>query len=202
VTRTSTSVIVLLTLAVAALVVAGVMALGFLPDLSFGAPTSSPTAVTVASPTPEPPSPPPTPSPATPSPSPSPSPEPSPSPTGPVGEQSYTVQPGDTLEAISIRFGVSVAAIVAANNLDNPDQIFIDQVLVIPAPGEEIVDPCALVYIVAPNDTFYEIAYNLGVSAADLEVANPQLASIDDLKVGDLLNVPRGPDCPSPSPSP
>jgi murein DD-endopeptidase MepM/ murein hydrolase activator NlpD len=44
----------------------------------------------------------------------------------------YTVQEGDTLSAIAQRFGVSVAEIVAANDLPNPDVLSIGQSIVIP----------------------------------------------------------------------
>ncbi|MFQ3566007.1 MAG: LysM peptidoglycan-binding domain-containing protein [Aggregatilineales bacterium] len=45
----------------------------------------------------------------------------------------YTVRPGDTLFTISQRFGVSIQAIVDANNLTNPDRLSIGQTLIIPA---------------------------------------------------------------------
>jgi LysM repeat protein len=54
-----------------------------------------------------------------------------PSPT-PAPAQTYTVQQGDTLAAIAERFGTSVAAIQAANGIDDPDSVLIGQVLVIP----------------------------------------------------------------------
>ena len=44
----------------------------------------------------------------------------------------YTVQPGDTLYAIARKFGVTVAAIVAANNIADPSLIKPGQVLTIP----------------------------------------------------------------------
>lgn len=50
------------------------------------------------------------------------------------GSQTYTVLDGDTLWDIATRFGVTVDAIIAANNLANPSDIHIDQTLVIPAP--------------------------------------------------------------------
>jgi LysM repeat protein len=43
------------------------------------------------------------------------------------------VKPGDTLTAIAAKFGTTVAAIVAANNITNPNLISVGQVLVIPS---------------------------------------------------------------------
>lgn len=45
----------------------------------------------------------------------------------------YTVRPGDSLYAISLRFGSTVRAIVEANGLQNPDLIWSGQSLRIPA---------------------------------------------------------------------
>lgn len=55
-------------------------------------------------------------------------------PVSPGGEL-YTVQPGDTLYAIAIRFGTTVNAILEANNLGNPNSLSIGQQLVIPGQG-------------------------------------------------------------------
>ncbi|GAB4532156.1 MAG: hypothetical protein Kow0063_12360 [Anaerolineae bacterium] len=44
----------------------------------------------------------------------------------------YTVRPGDTLMAIAWRFGVSQVAIMRANNISNPDFVYVGQRLVIP----------------------------------------------------------------------
>ena len=48
-------------------------------------------------------------------------------------QTTYTVKPGDTLTAIAAKFGTTVAAIVAANNIANPNLISVGQVLVIPS---------------------------------------------------------------------
>lgn len=53
--------------------------------------------------------------------------KPSPAPTG-----SYTVVSGDTLSGIAARFGTTVANLVSANNITNPNLIYPGQVLVIP----------------------------------------------------------------------
>jgi len=47
-------------------------------------------------------------------------------------QPTYTVAQGDTLAGIAERFGTTVAALQAANGIDDPDEIVIGQVLVIP----------------------------------------------------------------------
>ncbi len=69
-------------------------------------PTAVPTAVPTVAPTPAPVAPPP-------------------------AQQTYTVQQGDTLAAIAQRFGTTVAALQAANGIEDPNEIFVGQVLVI-----------------------------------------------------------------------
>src|SRR5260221_13659994 len=48
------------------------------------------------------------------------------------GSASYTVQPGDNLYRISLKFGVTMDSIAAANGITNPNLIFVGQVLNIP----------------------------------------------------------------------
>ena len=55
--------------------------------------------------------------------------------TAPMGEQTYTIQQGDTLSYIAGQFGVTVEAIVAANGLANPDAIQAGQKVIIPSGG-------------------------------------------------------------------
>lgn len=45
----------------------------------------------------------------------------------------YIVQPGDTLAIIAQKFGTTVEAIVRANNITNPNLIYVGQVLTIPS---------------------------------------------------------------------
>ena len=48
------------------------------------------------------------------------------------GYITYTVQAGDTLSELARRFGTTVSAIVALNNIADPDLIYVGQVLTIP----------------------------------------------------------------------
>jgi LysM repeat protein len=92
-------------------------------------PSPSPTGRPTPSPTPSAPSAAPTPVltpvatvPATPAPT---------VPAPPPAQQTYTVVEGDTLAAIAQRFGTTVARLQAANGIEDPNEIFIGQVLVI-----------------------------------------------------------------------
>jgi murein DD-endopeptidase MepM/ murein hydrolase activator NlpD len=64
-----------------------------------------------------------------------------------MSERVHWVVPGDTLSALALRYGSSVAALARANNIANPDRIYVGQKLVIPAPpltatgGPETVVP-------------------------------------------------------------
>ena len=83
-------------------------------------PTPSPTVAATASPT------------AAQTPVPTPAPTPVPTPAPPPPQTTYVVQQGDTLAAIAQRFGSTVEALQAANGIEDPNEIVIGQVLVIP----------------------------------------------------------------------
>ncbi len=68
-------------------------------------------------------------------------------PTEPTG-QTYTVQSGDTLFKIARQFGVTVDALVAANNMPNRNLIRVGQVLQIPP---KAAPPVAMVAAVQPT---------------------------------------------------
>ncbi|MCB0235656.1 MAG: LysM peptidoglycan-binding domain-containing protein, partial [Anaerolineae bacterium] len=44
----------------------------------------------------------------------------------------YRVQRGDTLSAIAAQNGTTVEALTQANNLSNPNNIYVGQILVLP----------------------------------------------------------------------
>ncbi|MDP8959842.1 MAG: LysM peptidoglycan-binding domain-containing protein, partial [Actinomycetota bacterium] len=50
-----------------------------------------------------------------------------------AGSGAYTVRQGDTLSRIAQRHGVGVEQIAQANDIDDPDRIYVGQSLVIPS---------------------------------------------------------------------
>lgn len=104
-------------------------------------------------------------------------------------EQHYTAQFGDTLVQIAMLFGVSVDAIVEANDLPNPDVISAGQELVIPAPLEASDES---IYIVQPGDMLIQIAMVYGVPVEEIVAANG-LTDSNMITVGQALVIPTNP---------
>lgn len=65
-------------------------------------------------------------------PQPTPGQPPPPTQAPPPQQSTYVVRPGDTLGSIARRFGVTVQALAQANNIANPNLIFVGQTLIIP----------------------------------------------------------------------
>ena len=99
----------------------------------------------------------------------------------------YTVQPGDTLWAISRRFGVTIEDILSLNDIPDPSRIFPGQVLIIPGAAPP---PEPTTYVVQPGDTLWSISQRFGVSLSDLIELN-DLADQFDLP-GQTLLIPPG----------
>ncbi len=74
----------------------------------------------------------------------------------PPGVTTYVVKPGDTLFAISQRYGLPINIVIEANGLEPPYVIVPDQVLLVP-PGVPF-------YVVRAGDTFYRIALRYNVT--------------------------------------
>jgi peptidoglycan DL-endopeptidase LytE len=98
--------------------------------------------------------------------------------------QSYTVEPGDTLLALSSRFGITPETILWANDLGNGELLQIGQELtILPVSG--------VLHTVRPGQTFNEIAEAYGADADELIEANA-LEDADLLSEDQVLIVPGG----------
>jgi len=58
-----------------------------------------------------------------------------------AGVTTYTVQPGDNLFRIALRYDLRTETLAEANNISNPSLIYVGQVLIIPGSGEVVVQP-------------------------------------------------------------
>src|SRR5215212_6050497 len=67
------------------------------------------------------------------------------------GEQSYVVQPGDTLFSIAARFNVSVSELATINKVYDVNAIYVGQVLMLPAPLSSGYTPNYPTYPTQPN---------------------------------------------------
>ena len=135
----------------------------------------------------------------------------------PTQGASYTVQAGDTLSSIADQLGSTVDEIIEANDIDDPRQLFVGQVLIIPGGAEaeeEVLSATAepattpqvseeRTYTVQSGDNSYEIAQSFGITVEELVAAND--TTIDDLRslqVGDVLIIPAPAAAATPEPAP
>ncbi len=137
------------------------------------------------------------------------------------GGTPVTVGPGDTLETISRRHGVPVAAIMEANSISSPAMVHPGQHLVIPrrrgpaaatafppptrtastvptvpsaaplGPPRTVLAPAAGIHVVAPGETLHSIARVYGKSVMALAQAN-NIPPDTMVKVGDRITIPGG----------
>lgn len=137
---------------------------------------------------------------------PAPAPEAKPVPVKPIEHPKpavYTVTAGDSISALSVRFGVRQADILALNPSlrGNPDRLMIGQKVYLPAgtdvtkaPKPRAAKPAAApakgttVYVVQPGDVLGGIALTHGVSIATIQKANNLKG--DTIFVGQKLSIP------------
>ncbi|MCA0455074.1 MAG: LysM peptidoglycan-binding domain-containing protein [Chloroflexi bacterium] len=132
------------------------------------------------------------------------------------GETTYTVVRGDRLARIAQSYGLTVACIAAANNIVNPDLIYVGQQLLITPnctsssgggvvsdiPPSTGIDPQACqfdrnpgrvtsgdTYVVQYGDALDFIACDFGIELQCLKDSNPQLGGLSRLVPGQTLNI-------------
>ncbi|MBN1287270.1 MAG: LysM peptidoglycan-binding domain-containing protein [Anaerolineae bacterium] len=89
-----------------------------------------------------------------------------------AGYVDYVVQPGDTLDTLARRYGVTVAGLAEINRLVRKDALFTGQTLRIAPPGDAPTAPPGYTYVVQPGDTLLDIAQRCGMALDALRQAN------------------------------
>lgn len=131
----------------------------------------------------------------------------------PAGDVVHTVIAGDTLGDLATRYGITVEAIAAANDLPDVHTLEVGQQLLIPlsgetaggeeagelpggeegsgeeAAGEEPAPAEERVHTVQPGDTLFRIGQQYGFTIEEL-VAYNSLANPDRLEVGQQIRIP------------
>lgn len=108
-------------------------------------------------------------------------------------ETAHVVQPGETLNGIANRAGVSASAIARANGLEPPYVVKVGQTLAIPRGASERAQSPASTsgrYTVTNGETLGGIANRTGVPASAIARAN-NLEAPYVLQVGQTLTIPR-----------
>lgn len=131
-----------------------------------------------------------------------------------LAQQTYTVQRGDNLYRISVRFGVSIAALAQANNIANPNLIFAGQVLTIsggttpPAtalpgtPAPTAAPGGTIQYTVQGGDSLGRIARSNGTTVSAILALNPSIRNANLIYPGRVITVPVGGGGVGPVPTP
>ncbi len=109
------------------------------------------------------------------------------------GANTYTVQQGDTLGRIALRYDTTVQELVRLNNLSNPDAISVGQKLIVPSgSGSAVAVPTAgqgKTYVIQRGDTLLSIARRFGLTVKQLQDAN-NISNPDRIFPGQTLVIP------------
>lgn len=120
----------------------------------------------------------------------------------PAGGLDYTVQPGDTLLGIAIRYGLDWQDIAIANNLGEDDLLQIGQVLHVPSiggiggPVETTVSAAVAGkqrHTVTAGDTLFTIALRYNITWQEIAAVNG-LHEYDLLQIGQEITLPASLD--------
>ena len=103
-----------------------------------------------------------------------------------VADRVVTVEAGDSLSVIAVQHGTTVAALMAANGISDPDRVYMGQRLVIPGVGATPTTLPTMVVVVQRGDSLSAIAVEYGVSLSALIEAN-NITDPDTVHVGQEL---------------
>jgi murein DD-endopeptidase MepM/ murein hydrolase activator NlpD len=111
---------------------------------------------------------------------------PPPTPAEPTIPYIHTVQEGENLTIIATDFGVTVAEILAANNLAEDALLAIGQTLIIPGLEGE---PLPGLYTVQAGDSLASLAAGFNTTAVDLALANHLINPQQALVAGQTISI-------------
>ena len=94
----------------------------------------------------------------------------------------YVVQRGDTLWAISRRYGIAITAISQANGITDPNQLVVGEALVIPTPPG--------IHVVKYGETLWMIARMYGISIPEI-IADNAITDPSRIVPGQQLRIRR-----------
>jgi LysM repeat protein len=135
----------------------------------------------------------------------------------------YTVQVGDNLFRIALRYGLTTRQLAEANGITNPALIYVGQRLVIPGTSgtlptatpvpattsQPTVAPTATsggqtsnTYVVQVGDTLFRIASRNGTTITELLRVNPSITNQNNIFVGQRINLPGGTTSTGATPTP
>ncbi|MCB0036685.1 MAG: LysM peptidoglycan-binding domain-containing protein, partial [Anaerolineales bacterium] len=129
--------------------------------------------------------------------------------TAASADTTYIIQRGDTLASIARRFGVTISQLVEANNIVNPNLIYVNQQLVIPTNGSgpaatppPVSSGSTTTHVVSAGETMYRIALRYGVTVQVIVQANG-ISNPNVIYVGQSLIIPvSGGQAPQPTVQP
>lgn len=117
---------------------------------------------------------------------------------------SHTVQPGENLFRIALRYNTTVETLAAANGIYDASQIYVGQVLIIPGaasvaqpvtadpvPVAQVIEPvqAAVYHTVQPGETLASISRAYGVNWTDIATANG-ITNANTIYSGQQLLIP------------
>jgi LysM repeat protein len=99
------------------------------------------------------------------------------------------VQRGDSLSAIAVEYGVTLSALIEANNITDPNTVHVGQELLVPGATRPITPTGPVIVTVRSGDSLSKIAAEHGVSVSALMIQN-SITDPDRLSVGQQLTIP------------
>ena len=122
----------------------------------------------------------------------------------------YTIQKGDSLSAIAKQYNTTVTTLSEINNIDNPNQIYAGQVILIPTENEIIVQPQPEItpittnyfeYTIQKGDNLSKIAKTYNTTVAVLcEINN--IEDKNKIYAGQIILIPAAEATIEPQPEP